>query len=352
MLSSQNQIQRKQSAPKRRRQRNMQQPKRSVRVSAPVNTSIQIRGSKPKIITNKRDTVIIHHKEFVSPLTGVVGDFSFSNVFRIQPGLQDTFPWLAMIARNFESYYIRRLTFSFESLVNSTTNGAICMAIDYDPADLQPVTKQALMSNPSYTKSNIWAPCDLRMNPLDAHKLGKQKFIRCGIIGGGQDLKTFDVGKLWIFTTGLTVDVTYGELYVNYEVELITPQYDVVESANCGSAEGIGLNTKADIFAGMPIHGGAEVFATGVPNELRIPSGLWFFHIISTGTVIVSPTVTISTGAGLIVTDHSNISGTTIHVGTYLITANSPIVISVSYLASATITSTEFHIITYNVNLN
>jgi hypothetical protein len=57
----------------------------------------------------------------------------------------------------------------------------------------------------------------------DMHALGTRKYVRTQVNTYG-DIKTFDVGNLYVFTNNELADgATIGKLFVHYEVELYTP---------------------------------------------------------------------------------------------------------------------------------
>jgi len=200
-------------------------------VSAPTAMSrtgpIRAREAAFKSYPDGRVTVT--HREYVAD---VVAETSvFQNVqFSINPGLRALFAWLFLIASRYESYSFRRLKFIYESMVSTSTAGAVVMAVDFDAADTPPVSKAQLLSYQGAVRSNVWKSCEYVCTSANLQKL-KQYFMRSTPLVSNLDVKTYDVGVLNIATTGIDLGVlsslTVGELYVEYTVDLYTPQLSI-----------------------------------------------------------------------------------------------------------------------------
>lgn len=334
-------------APNRGRQRNTQ----DIVTRAPVNLSVQVKGREAAFRVNARNLVVTH-REFVVDVAAIdTGGFSQSIVFNINPGNRDVFPWLSAIARCYESYIIKYLQFEYKPSRATDFDGAILMAVDYDPADSDPFTKSELMANPTMTRANIWAPCRMNFKPKDAHKLGAQKFIRCGALDPNQDIKTYDVGKFYLYTTGASSPAIIGELYVNYTIELITPQLDDTTLANCYSlfATGNGL-TKGNIFGPCVFRGGLDYAREEI--RLKLPPGLYTIFLLVGGTGIANPTLTILDGQSTFELDYAN-TGAGSTTGTYSINwrISTGSTMEFDFDTSTTITSLAMKVSLFNTNL-
>jgi hypothetical protein len=56
-------------------------------------------------------------------------------------------------------------------------------------------------------------------------KFGIQRYVRSAGVPANTDIKTYDVGRFYVATSNTpSSPTTLGELYVTYEIELITPQ--------------------------------------------------------------------------------------------------------------------------------
>jgi hypothetical protein len=324
------------------------------RTRAPVNISAQIRGSRPQMRI-KRGNVIITHKEFIDDLyVSTVDDFRIIGTYPINPGLQQTFPWLSFIARNYESYKILQMTFSYESSVSTNEEGAMLMAIDYDAADPAPISKPELMSNPTMVRSNIWKNNAMLFKPRDANKIGSEKFVRVGMVAGG-DIKTYDVGNLYLATSGSSLNGICGELYVSYTVELQTPQLNLADIYGSQSSRYHGtVVDKAQLF-GNPL----QVQVGSMPVQYVLNSiyfnlvGQYLVHMFVQGTTIANPVETIP-ATGIVATELFYNSNALANQAQALYRVN--VTIANSYLAinattSASIIVIDVHITNYLYSL-
>jgi len=212
--------------PKRSGKQNKNIPKNK-NSSAPLTKGVTVRnkGAMKKIR--------IKHREYFSDVTPTIANEDhFSHA--IQPGASSMFPWLSGLATRFENYIVHQLAFEFIPLVSAATNGAIALAPDYDPKDDdEDFTKREILTFDDCVRGPIWSPLTMRCSNSNLKKF-KMLFVRAGLVKEGEDIKLTDLGELEVLISGYPtelVDITIGELYVVYDIELITPQLeDVVMS--------------------------------------------------------------------------------------------------------------------------
>jgi hypothetical protein len=94
-------------------------------------------------------------------------------------------------------------------------------------------------------------------------KMASSRYTRAGGLSANLDIKTYDLGVAHIGvndTTGLATSV--GEIYFDYEVELSTPQYNIIDEAADSSAKIYGtadvsktnlFGSKQTILGNLPI---------------------------------------------------------------------------------------------------
>jgi hypothetical protein len=140
----------------------------------------------------------------------------------VNPGLPGTFPWLSQIASRFESYRFRRLQFSFETESSTSQTGVVLGALDFDASDAAPESKQQAMAYRNSVRSPPWNAFDFRAMSEDLKKRASY-YVRTGSLSANQDIKLYDTGNFFCCTSGNSVSVL-GELYVEYDVDLMTPQ--------------------------------------------------------------------------------------------------------------------------------
>lgn len=202
---------------------------------APAARAQMVKNSQPQIRNMPNGVVRIKHSEYICDIIGSTTAFLLdpsANVRSINPGLSSTFQWLASIARQFEKYRFLKLKFCYKTLQASSATGYIVLAVDYDAGDEVPVSKPQILSYDGAVRAVPWQNVDYVCSQANLKKI-PWWYVRAGTpstpIGGGSfDLKTFDVGNLF-FPVGLQASSTapVGELSVEYEVELSTPQTDV-----------------------------------------------------------------------------------------------------------------------------
>lgn len=187
------------------------------RAAAPVAVGFRTINSGA-MVSGTGDVVRVRHREYVGD---VLGSTAFSTtVFKINPGLAGSFPWLANMAANFEKYRFRSLRFMFESSVATTQAGSVMLGIDLDTLDAVPATKAQMLQMQNVVRSNVW-DCSQSSLPEGVPEL----FTRTGAVPAGADAKTYDAGQLIIGVVGTADTSVIGEAWFEYDVELHTPQF-------------------------------------------------------------------------------------------------------------------------------
>lgn len=221
------------------------------RTVAPLANTRSMRTSVPQVSGSPYSSdgrVRIRHREFVQDVNG--SELFTSTSYSLNPGISATFPWLSIMAKQFESYLFRSLKFDFETQKSASTSGSVMLAVDFDAADAPPSNKQELMSFHNAVRSAVWAECCYSSDLKDLQKFGVQRYIRSSGLSANLDIKTYDVGNLVVATQGEADSSVIGELYVEYDVELITPQLSVSSSGPSAFALNDCTPIDADLMAG------------------------------------------------------------------------------------------------------
>ncbi len=262
-------------------------------LSAAVAQMSIVRTQKPQISSSSDGTdarIVVRHREYIADVAGSVG---FSNTaFSVNPGLVSTFPWLASIARNYESYKFRRLDFEFETQKSTATNGTLMMATDFDAADAAAGDKVDLMSFHNAVRSPVWAEARYRCDRKDLEKFGVQRYVRTAALASNLDIKTYDVGKFQIATQGCADTTAIGELYVDYEVELMTPQRSNDVDLSTFIAGVSGTATTSWFGTSPTSSGGGAFTASGSTLTCVIPGDYLVMVQFSAATSVSSATTT------------------------------------------------------------
>jgi hypothetical protein len=246
--------------------------------------------------------VKVTHREYLGELSGSVA-FSATS-YSINPGLQSTFPWLARIASQYESYQFKKLCVEFETEKSSATAGSVMMAIDFDASEAAPVNKQQLMSFHNAVRTAVWSACKYEASQGDLSKFGPRRYVRQGTVAS-TDIKTYDVGNLILATQGCADTSVLGEIYLSYEIEFQTPQFNLTDSisASCARISSGGTVSRAAPYGtAATITGGLPVTASGATLTFN-SVGQYIVTMDYSGTVITNtnPTLTgTATSAALV----------------------------------------------------
>lgn len=217
----------------------------------------------PKFSTN-RQTNIVCHREYLKDIVGTAG-FNLST-YSLNPGLADTFPWLASVATSYQEYRFHGLIFEFRSLITdfvlSGAPGVVVMATNYN-ADALPYTTKQQMENSEFavaTKPTINLMHGIEC--ADSQTILPQRYIRAGVPTAGQDLRLYDHG-LFQFATASNPVQTLGELWVSYCVEFFKPVQPAVEAA----APGLGFKAnRINVAPASPF----GTISTGISGYLSV----------------------------------------------------------------------------------
>lgn len=235
----------------------------------------------------------VRHKEYLQDIVGLGAGFSTTQI-AIQPALLSSFPWLSSLAKNYESYQFERLSFLYETTSASSSSGSIILAVDYDAADLAPTTKVEAMNMHGAVRSNPWQECCHRSTSQDLKKFGPQRYTRETSLLATEDVKTYDIGNLFLCLDGVTAS-TVGELYVEYDVTLMTPQLSANQaslSAKITGNAGTGAS-RLLVFGTAPL--GTNANFAAVNNTIT-------FNRVGSYLVDVSTDGTVFTGADYVTT--------------------------------------------------
>nr|QKV51284.1 putative capsid protein [Crucivirus sp.] len=199
-------------------------------ISADVNQNTLLSGRPPKVVNKAhRGETVISNQEFLTDIytSNTAGNFQIQG-YPLNPGLLNSFPLLAAIAANYEEYRFEGLAYEFRSMsadaLNSTNTalGSVMMATQYNSV-LPAFASKAEMENyeggvSCKPSKNIlhFVECEPAQNVLN------ELYVRSGSVPSGQDQRFYDLGTMYIATTGFQgANVNIGELWVTYQVGLL-----------------------------------------------------------------------------------------------------------------------------------
>lgn len=269
---------------------------------APVAESFHERTQKPRI-QQRHDSIRVRHREFLWDIVGSV-EFAYDQ-FAVNPGLAETFPWLSAIANRYESYRFHKLRFVYEPATSTATSGAVMMACDYDASDSGPNTKTVLMAYKNAQRSAPWAACENVSDISDMRKVPTY-YVRSGVVAS-TDIKTYDVANFFIATNGQASATDIGELYVEYDVELLTPQLnnsapslDMVNSTGVGVVTNAAFGTASTTTVAGGLASNIDVTHLNA-SDLRInQAGTYLIELLAQAGTSVTWGSALAAGVGLV----------------------------------------------------
>lgn len=313
--------------------------------AAPAAYSVAQGTSEPRISAQTRDGVRIVHRELVASISGTA-TLNVGTSLALNPGLTASFPWLSSQAQGWEQYRFNKLKFCYYSRCATSTPGSIMMVPDYDAADAAPTTEQIASAYRDVEEEVPWTPefsCSLNVAAM--HPDGRRKFVRYGSLNANLDIKTYDVGNMFICTTDGSA-TNWGKLWVEYDISLFVPQLQptglTLNPAGGSFTQG-GTVSVNQPFGTAPVANAANVGVTltgaGSSNNVFtfIQAGTYLMTALYTGTGVPIPQQTAGTGMTLTQLIAYSNSPDTEYTTVYAVTttvANSTLTITQSSAAS------------------
>lgn len=186
-------------------------------IAAPVAYSQKQEFPNRERMTSRR----IKNSEFISTIVGST-TFSSSQKFVINPGLVGTFPWLSVLAAEWQQYRIHRLCFRYVTRTSTSSVGSVILSPDYNAVDVAPTSEQIASNTQDAVEDVCWRSITCHLDVAAMFPFGPRKQIRVGNISG--DYTTYDAGRLFVCVTGQGSAADIGKLWVDYDVELFVPQ--------------------------------------------------------------------------------------------------------------------------------
>lgn len=194
-------------------------------VSAPAAQSSTSKRGVPSM-TSTNGGLRVKHSELVGVVSGAI-NYSILT-YEVNPAIDVTFPWLSGVAENFESYRLYGLSMRYVPRCPTTTNGTIMISCDYNSADptavLGPSTEQALMATPGAVETPAWASISFRLDPK---RFNLDKYFTRS--SGAVSNELYDPAFLYLGVVAFASNDVVGRLFIDYDIELLTPQMPVAE---------------------------------------------------------------------------------------------------------------------------
>jgi len=313
-------------------------------------------------------------KEYLGDIISAASALTFkSQVFNINPGNSNTFPWLSPIARNWQQYRFHGLVFMFKTMsadaLNSvnTALGSIVMATQYNALE-EAFTNKQTMENSVFSSST--KPSVSVLHPIECMR-SKNVLSDLYIDDPDQDVaggdpRLYDLGNFTIASVGVQgAGVNLGELWVSYDVELIKPAEQLTPASGPIDSFMSTDSTVGDYSASVPFgttlqtNPSSSFGGTWAANTYAFPpsfkGGAVFQYWVNGTTVVRTGTPTVVNGALTTVNNGSNAlintSGGTAAVISVVVQCNPGCILTFNGPTSAaTITSAQAEVFPLNAS--
>lgn len=174
--------------------------------------------SKAPVAANKssgRNQQVRHRVRECERIATISGSVLFDVVTTVplQPGLTSSFPWLAGVANHYDRYKVHSITYTYKNVVGTSTNGNIIMGFDYDARDAAPTTAIQQTQSTSWIDGAPWRIFSLTLRPDNTYRYVRTQDVSFA------DVKTYDMGNLFISCEGMAATTPVGYLEVMYDIE-------------------------------------------------------------------------------------------------------------------------------------
>lgn len=195
-------------------------------------TNGKIGGDIP-LMTNSHCANIIHHREYIGAVHGSMAAFT-PVTYPLNPGLSETFPWLAPIAGCYTRYRWRGVVVEYVPLAcNFSTTGLlgyVALATQYNPLDPEFTDKRNMLNHEFSTEVKI---SELGVHPIECAKNQMsidEYFIRDAPPPQNADIRFYDIGELTVATGANPSNDQIGDLWITYEVEFYQPKLNLAST--------------------------------------------------------------------------------------------------------------------------
>jgi hypothetical protein len=192
---------------------------------APTSINTTVLARKPVVSTLNDGGTSVEGCDLIGSYGTTSGQpqaFQVAAFLYLNPGLAQTFPWLAPIAQQYQEYRFRVLEFIWVSSASTTSIGDLILSPNYNSMQSIPTNEAQAMNMSEATEGSLWSQLGTSLNSKDMSRSSNdsgRKYIRSFAIAG--DLKTYDAGALTVAFAGAANSTTlYGRLFVRYCVDL------------------------------------------------------------------------------------------------------------------------------------
>nr|UJQ92677.1 MAG: hypothetical protein [Narnaviridae sp.] len=276
-------------APKRSQGKQTAQKMSVTQKQGSVSAPVAINRSYQQRSTNQ--SIRIRETERIGTVQGS-SNFSVVGNFPLNPGLPASFPWLSATASQYEKYRVHKIVYRYKNLKGTASDGNILMAFDFDSLDSAPTSAIQMTQYTRCTDGSPWRIFEMSVPPSNL-----ELYTRSGI-PAGSDLKTYDMGRLFVAAEGCADGSAHGYLEVEYDIELLKKQSP--------ASGGVSTNRQVSFFSGtMNFVQNAAIGWVANPTALANPIGVTFtlagVYTVPAGSYIVTYQTNVDSSPGALV---------------------------------------------------
>lgn len=243
-------------------------------------------GQIPSFVSGG-DGVTICHREFISDITG---SSSFVNAqLPINPGQASTFPWLSLVAQQFEEYQVLGMVFeyrpssgSYAGTSSSAALGIVVFATQYNVNQPAFTTKQQIES---YEYSSSTVPFTTMIHGVECAphtEVIPTLLVRPSALPTGGTLELYDHGTFNYSTSGMPSAYVVGELWVSYHIRFMKPRMNLYAPAAQSYIHLV--SSPVDTCASANLFGTTGLqFQSGFISNIITPAGTNSFYLPTPG---------------------------------------------------------------------
>jgi hypothetical protein len=222
-------------------------------------------------------------------IADVAGTVAFTTAqYAVNPGQVATFPWLSLEAKQWEKYEFQKLEFYLKPEVTQYTNnansGKVILSFDSDASDPAPLNKQEAEDVLPMADGMSYQTIDLNIPKFILQSHHDSFYVRPGNLPGGADIKTYDLGNLFVSTIGQGGAVpNMMELRVRYTCTLMIPILENIAAAPQNNQVTNLVDSKAALTTTVAYQ---PLLASAASTSLAVTNGL---NVVNTAGSIVPP---------------------------------------------------------------
>ncbi len=175
---------------------------------------------------SKGGSVRVRHREFIKNVVSDGTSFKNDSIF-VQPGLYESFPYLAGVASNYNEYKLHGLCYEYVSTSSQYSSavamGSVVLAANYLVGEKAYASKSAMENSEGAISSKPSNNIIFGLECAASHAPYNRYFVRTGDTGSIpqtlEDFARFQIALCNLPTATYPTGTVVGELWVTYDIE-------------------------------------------------------------------------------------------------------------------------------------